>query len=295
MKRSGVVLPDLGGKTIMSRLPERSLRFLPVLAVAAIGCTSINMTVTDLEARRGSLYASAGLIDSTNTNIGPGACAGTPTPAAPDVQGWWAGIDTATRSRVVVTGFEIWSNTLASCPNARQDMYRGVFGYDLARIAALSTPGSPIASRINEAKLTFTIQGGNGRRSVSTATCFESTGGVQSIGLLDPAAAILTGLTSVQSLPMPPAFPAQVLDITDLFSLSVPGHRGRTTTSVGGLGVTVVEVDVKDLLLGALNRGDARLGFILTGTAERAVALAGDAQLDCKTFVAPGTLTVKSL
>jgi hypothetical protein len=57
----------------------------------------------------------------------------------------------------------------------------------------------------------------------------------------------------------------------------------------------VVVVDVKDLLSGALTRGDATFGLMLTGTSETLLSVTDDRQADCRTLVKVGSLEVKHL
>jgi hypothetical protein len=269
---------------------------LAVLFLAmASACTGVNVTTTNLGVTtRGSTWTFAGLVDTSAGNEPPGACNGTPTPPAPDVAGWWAGIDPQTRNTVVVTGFQLWSNTLPGCANARQDMYRGHFSYDLTALTALSTANSPIATRINAATLRLTIQGGLTRTATPSAklACFANTGGVGAVNLMQPGTPILTGMNYVVHTT---DFPPTVSRVDQIAGLPVPGTLGRSTTSVGGGGITVVDLDVKDFLLGALNRGDAAIAFSLTGIAETISNPTGDEMLECRTFTTPGPLTVKSL
>jgi hypothetical protein len=74
-----------------------------------------------------------------------------------------------------------------------------------------------------------------------------------------------------------------------------PGTRGRATFTPGGAGITVIEVDVHEFVTGALNRGDAALGFMLFSSRESLPSTTTDISLDCKMLVTPESLTVKSL
>ncbi len=238
----------------------------------------------------GSLYAVRGTVDGFNQ-----ACVTpNPTPAAPNPQTWWAGIDPQTRQSKVAVGYEFWSNSNPSCGTSRHDVYRGVASYDLASLAALSTPSTPIQSLITSAKIQLIIGAGT-PAAVALGSCVPNFGGVASVDQLRPGYTVLTGLTDVPVVPPVvgvPEFPAGA-NSTSLTGVAVPGTSGRLTTSVGGLGQTIVVVDVKDLLTGALTRGDATFGIMLVGTAETLLTSAGDPQVDCRTLVTVGTLEVQ--
>lgn len=278
---------------------DHSVIRLSVRAVAAsiilgtAGCT-VSPTVTTLTpANRGSAFGSIGLIDPSN------ACAPNPTPPAPNAVAAWNQVDPMTRQNKIISGFEVWSSANAGCASFRQDSFRGLFAYPLASLTALSTANSPIASRISSATLRFSVNGLTTGRASLEFSCPSPIGGVAGIAVLRPNPVILSGLNAVVP-------PEKITDIgsgaaqlesfgTEFSPLPVPGTRGRATFSVGGGGITIVEIDVKDRLVGALNRGDATLGFMLFGPREFLQAPSGDVQLDCKMLVTPEMLTVKSL
>jgi len=269
---------------------------IPLAIISALGVTAcgVTPTVTNVSPARGSTYVLLGTVDSaTGTDPSP-VCTGTPVPPVTNVPAWWAGIDTQTRNQVVVTGFELWSNTLPSCLNARHDVYRGHFVYDLAQLRALDQPNSPVATRINSATMRLTIQGGVNDRATTTLRCFNLAGGVTAINLLAPGTTILTGLNQVNATA---AFPPTVKRIEQIIPLPspLPGTIGPLTFSPGGAGLLIVDVDLRDEVMGALNRGDAAIGFSLISVAEARPTVTGDEMLDCRTFVTPGVLEVKSL
>ncbi len=274
----------------------RILSLRPMLALAPLvllvaGCPggSVNVTETTLAvANRGTEYATIGRIDPS------GSCQPAPTPAAPDVNAWWTGIDPQTRARVVVGGMELWSNSNPGCTSFRQDIYHGLWVHDLAPLAALSTTNSPIQSRISSATIRLEVQGGTQSTSAGGATCRAGSGGVKDFAIIRPGGSVLTGLNKVGGPVTAPAFTPLAVQ-ADLSTVPVPGTAGRVTTSVGGGGVTVVDIDVKDLVIGALNRGDATLGFALTSAAETLLGPTGAVFLDCKTFTTPGSIVVRSL
>lgn len=273
---------------IPSLLPTFALAPL-VLLVSGCPGGSVNVTETTLGvANRGSEYATIGRIDPSN------ACQPAPTPAAPNVTTWWAGIDPQTTSRVVVAGVELWSNSNPGCTSFRQDIYHGLWVHDLAPLVALSTTNSPIQTRISSAIIRLEVQGGTQSTSAGGATCRAGTGGVKEFAIVRPGGAVLTGLNKVGGPVTAPAFTPLAVQ-ADLSAVPVPGTVGIVTTSVGGGGVTVIDIDVKDLVIGALNRGDATLGFGLTSAAETLLSPTGPVFLDCKTFSTPGGIVVRTL
>jgi len=265
------------------------------ITACAIGLSACNGAVTPLKVSVspgiGSLYAVRGTIDPSSSCNTPN-----PTPSAPDPQAWWTGIDPQTRQTKVVVGYQYWSNANAGCDTTRQDVYRGVAAYDLATIKALSTASTPIQSLITNAKVQLTV--GAGAPSPATVgTCSPNFGGMGAIEQLRPGYTILTGLTTVPVVPPitgTPSFPPGA-NSTSASGVAVPGSTGRWTTSVGGLGLTVIDYDVKDLVIGALTRGDANFGIMLDGTTETLIQSIANPQVDCRTLVTVGPLTVEHL
>jgi hypothetical protein len=252
------------------------------------GVTPITETVN---ASIGSVYWIRGSIDQSQSCASPN-----PTPAAPDPQAWWTGIDPQTRQTKVAVGWQFWSNSNPGCATTRHDIYRGLAAYDLASLKTLSTSSTPIQSLITGAKLSLTIGGGN-PTPTPIGACVANFGGVGAIEQLEPGFTILSGLTQGTVVPPvvgAPQFPAGA-NSTSLTGVAVPGTSGRVTTSVGGGGMTVVDVDVKDLLIGALTRGDASFGIMLDGTSETLLTSTADVQAECRTLVTVGPLTVQHL
>ena len=234
--------------------------------IAASACKgSVQPITRSIAPSIGSLYAVRGTVDSFNQ-----ACVTPiPTPAAPNPQTWWSAIDPQTRQTKVAVGYEFWSNPNTSCRTSRHDAYRGVASYDLATLAALSTPSTPIQSLITSATIELVIGAGT-PAPVSIGSCVANFGGVAAVEQLRPGFTVLTGLTAATVVPPVtglPQWPAGA-NSTSLTGVAVPGTTGRITTSVGGLGQTVVVVDVKDWLSGALTRGDATFGLMLVGSSE---------------------------
>jgi hypothetical protein len=266
---------------------------LATLSAGIVACNGVNPVVTNVTPTLATTYKIIGTVDAQTATDPSPVCNGTPTPPAPDVNAWWAGIDPNTRNAVVVTGFELWSNTLPGCANARHDVYRGHFRYDLAGIRALDQPGSPVATRINAASFQFTIQAGNADVASSTLRCFATAGGVTAVNLLQPGATLLSGVTQVAPTD---DFPATVKRIEQIVPVpaTLPATVGPLTITPGGGGLTVVDVEIRNDLIGALNRGDSAIGFSLISVAEARPTVNGDEFLDCKTFVRPGVLKVTS-
>lgn len=258
----------------------------------------INQITTNLTSvQRGSLYSSIGIIDSAN--IGPSDCTPPSPVPPPNPMLWWGNVDPTTRANVVVVGFEIWSHTSPSCPNSRQDMYRGQFSFDVTVLSAMSTPTSPIAPLITNATLRLAVQAGLVNKTVAgmggtSARCPAETAGLASVGRLAPGQ-ILTGLNSVPAPNRVPQFPPVGTSIQFLGGMPVPGTTGVATASVGGAGITIIDITVTDSVKVALNAGRPTVDFTLTGTAETPFSPNGDVQLDCKTFVTPVSLIVTNL
>lgn len=260
-----------------------------ISGLSACNGSSVTPKTVTVGASIGSLYWIRGTIDPNQSCASPN-----PTPAAPDPQQWWTGIDPQTRQTKVAVGYQFWSNTNPGCNTTRHDIYRGVAGYDLASLKALSTSSTPIQSLITGAKLSLIIGAGN-TTPPAIGTCAPNFGGVGAIEQLRPGFTILTGLTKSTVVPPitgTPQFPAGANN-TSLSGVAVPGTSGRVTTSIGGAGMTVVDVDVKDLLIGALNRGDASFGIMLDGTSESLLSSLNDLEADCRTLVEVGPLKVE--
>lgn len=279
--------------------PPRAARLsaLALLLLAACKPGDIKLTTTTVAAgTRGTEWSFHAQNQGT---VGSASC----NPASPvppsDVNGWWAGIDPGTTSRVVVTGFQLWSHTAPGCGTTRQDFYRGLFAYDLSTIAALGTAADPIAPRISSAKLRLEVQGGlQSSAPAPGLTCRANLGGVHTFAVVRPGGIVKTGLRQVGILQVagtPPEEFTPVSPSEDLSAVPVPGTVGKVTANVGGGGVTIYEIDVRDLLIGALNRGDGTLSFALLSDAEAPAAWTGDIQAECRTFSTPGDLVVQSL
>ncbi len=263
------------------------------VAVTLPGCKNpVTPIVVTVPPSIGSLYAVRGTIDLSQSCASPN-----PVPPAPDPQAWWAGIDPQTRSKKIAVGYEFWSNTNAGCRTTRHDSYRGVASYDLSTLKALSTASTPIQSLITSATVQLTFGAGNTAPPVAIGTCLANFGGAGAIEQLRPGYTVLTGLTTVTVVPPitgVPQFPAGANSMA-LAAISVPGTSGRLTASPGGGGLTVVVVDVKDLLQGALTRGDATFGVMLDGTSETLLTSTAQPQAVCRTLVEVGSLTVGHL
>lgn len=247
--------------------------------VAAAGCAT---TTTELNIiNRDTSYVKV----SGQNPAAP--CAGIPIP--PEPTAWWAGLDPNTRAKNVVAGLQIWSD----CQAFRQDMYRGRFAYDVTPLNALSTSSSPITNRMVSAKLRIQANGGLVDRSTNGAACPRFSGGAGSVGrALFEGGTANTGMNAATPAGDSMESPGVAENLVALGSVPVPGTLGRATASVGGQGLTIYEIDVKDAVARALNTGNTFLPFVITGTTEHKLVLGAPVQLDCRTFVVPLGLTV---
>jgi hypothetical protein len=125
---------------------------------------------------------------------------------------------------------------------------------------------------------------------VAIGTCLADYGGLGAIEELRPGYTVLSGLTIVFPNQFPPG-----AQRTALATTPVPGSSGRLSTGRGAGGLTVIDIDVKDLLLGALNRRDATFGLMLDATSETLLTTTAKPQAVCRTFVEVGSLTVGHL
>jgi hypothetical protein len=261
----------------------------------------VTPTVTTLTPdARGTIWAR---LENGKTSI---SCLPNSTPAAPDPAVFWNALDATTKATKVVVGYQAWSNTSAGCQFVQEDDYRGLFSYPLAAVAALSTANSPIASRINEATVRFVVDGLTADKSDGGRTCQSPIGAVGDLAMLRPGATIPPGLIRILdpsgqaatfSTPLntfaPNAVEVQGFGTEFKGRIVSPGTREKATFTPGtGAGVTIVEVDIRDRLQGALNRGDSSLAFMLVGGGETVPG--GRTQLDCRMLVMPDSLTVKS-
>jgi hypothetical protein len=267
---------------------------LLLLSTLGGGCTQ---TITNLNASRGTLYASLGL-----GNVGDAACQPAPAIAAPPEPGvWWSGLDPQTRTKVVA-GFQIWSHGAPGCTSHRVDAYRGLFEYSLAPITALSSTSSPIGPRITDATLTLTIQGFSTPDvipGVGAPACGSRSGGIASLMLLPGGTPVLTGPTNMNKIATNngvPDFPTSTRTITPISTLSFGGAQTPPATiTILDPTRSQIDIDVKNALLFALNSGQSTVGFMLTGTGEMmTAAIPANRQVECKTLVTLGTLTVKN-
>jgi hypothetical protein len=284
----------------VARLSVRSIPGIcSGLVLLSSACAGVTPTITTLTPNaRGSIWAR--LEDHQSIACLPGS-----TPAPPDVTVWWVGHDPATQTAKVVTGYQIWSNTSAGCNFLQEDDYRGLFSFPLAALQALSTPSSPVASRINQATLKFTVNGSSADVSNGGQTCQSPIGGLGGITVLRPGVTFTAGLNRLVDPANPPNFASPLNTVgpsaVQLESFATefkgripsPGTRGRATFTPSGAD-TVVEVDVRDFLQGALNRGDASIGFMLLSFRESLPSAPPAVQLDCRMLVSPDALTVKS-
>ncbi len=248
-------------------------------------------------AGHGSLYGRFALQNSTE-GAPTAACNGTATPVNEDPTAWWAGLGANITGGSDVVGYAVWSNEKPGCSRAMGTIYRSVMMFDLATLLQAAPTPAQLAGLILTAELEFSVIEQPSINPLNW-TCNSYTGGVGNLSTLRPGATVTAGLNLVGGLPgsgghagVMAAFPQPGTPLGDLFNITGPGVRGRVTTSDTGPGIHAFRVDVKDVLLGAINNSLAQLGFMVQSVGETEIPLTTDVQFVCRTFVQPHRLHV---
>jgi hypothetical protein len=245
----------------------------------------------------GTLYGAFGV---TNSSEGPptSACNGTPTPAQEDPAAWWASLGTNITGGADAVGTTMWSNELAGCSRALQRIFHSVFVYDLTNLYTKASSPSALAGLIASADIMFNVALSEPAINPLGWPCNGYIGGLGQISTLRPGFTVTAGLTNVGNLagavdPTNPTFPQTGTGLVDLNNISGPGTRGRSVTSDSGPNMRIVTVDVKDVLLGAINTNQQSLAFTIASVNDIAITPSSDVQFRCRTFVQPQRLSVK--
>jgi hypothetical protein len=233
--------------------------------------TTLNPMVRTLAIRQG-------LVDNVNT-CSP---ATPPSPPAPDV--WFTSLPITSPEKTAnngVVGFNVWRNTTDGCLEARQDLYRTRFSYDL-------TGSTNLRGLVTGAELTFstvTVPAPSG------IFCQAVSGGGGSLfrlatGTPVPAAAFTL-------LPPPSQFPTT----GRIFGMTNPWIAGTiqpgVTTLASGLGGASWTVDLTNRVQGAIDQGLADLTFEISGSDETRITTSPAGSTDCRTVFRVGPLTIK--
>ncbi|MCU7371640.1 hypothetical protein PEC18_12460 [Paucibacter sp. O1-1] len=192
-----------------------------------------------------------------------------------------------------VVGFNLWSNTNPGCGVVRHDLFRPHMSFSLAPLRAVPTGNLSLQDALASAKLVFNIVENTPLQTGAGITCSRGfSGGAANLLLLRPGTIVTPGLARSLQLPsssvagLVASFPpTTATPIQDLAQLQPSGTTGRATVTATGPGIARVEIDVRDYLLGALNRGDASIGFAVSSVGETAMAVSGEPQVNCRTFI----------
>jgi hypothetical protein len=241
----------------------------------------------------GSLYARWALQNSTE---GPptAACDAPATPVNEEPADWWNGVDPNIRGGSDVVGYAVWSNEAPGCSRAMQTAYRSVMMFDLTTLYQAAANNTDLAGLIASAELEFNVIEQPATNPLNWP-CAPYMGAVGQLSTLRPGATVTAGLTRVGNLPGmvgAAAFPQPGTPLSDLWNITGPGTRGRVTTTDTGPITHFFRVDVKDVLLGAINNNRQELGFTIQSVGETPISLTSDVQFVCRTWVQPLRLHV---
>lgn len=245
----------------------------------------------------GTLYGRFALQNATE---GPptAACDGPRTPPLDEPADWWAALGTNITGGSDAVGYTVWSNEKPGCSRAMQTVYRSVMMTDISSLYSVAATSTDLAGLINTAHFEFNVIEQPATNPLGW-TCNSYTGGIGQLSTLRPGATVAAGLTNVGQVPgnnvrdnVINAFPQPGTPLSDLNNITGPGTRGRVTATDTGPSVHSFSVDVKDVLLGAINNNRQSLGFTIQSVGEMEIPLTSDVQFDCRTFVQPVRLRV---
>jgi hypothetical protein len=266
---------------------ERIPRYLVAAITSCIvaGCNNIppiNQITTNIDPSVVTLASTQGRYDPTNT-CSP---ATPPPPLLPNQ--WWNSLPASQLPKVAghgVVGFNRWRNLTNSCQEFRQDLYRTAFSYNLSASQSLK-------GLVTKAELSFSVVAMPAVRSM----CQAMTGGGGALLMLRPGFSLPQASFDYLGTHVPPQpFPASA----SVFGMTFPWVPGQiangVVTSDGGGQRASFTVDVTDRLNGALNRGDAAIGFMLSGSDEGLPQVSPPDSFDCRTVYRVGRLVIKHL
>lgn len=208
---------------------------------------------------------------------------------------WWNSLPATLPPKGVhrtVVGFEILFDTRSGCRKARQDMYRAGFSYDLSGQSGLK-------GLITKAALTYSssiLPSGVGNH----ADCETVTGGGRTLLILRPGSALPAAPGGFVQLPgLPPAgFPPT----SQLYASLSPWIAGPVTTGLPtgvtantvatGQGGASFTVEVTPYVVGAIDRGDPSISFMLGGSGETPFSVVPPGPTDCRTWYTIGQLVI---
>ena len=210
---------------------------------------------------------------------------------------WWNSLPATQPPRGVnneVVGFEIKFDTRGNCQKARLDLYRPGFSYDLSGQSALK-------GLVKKAEVTYWSAVLPSGVSPSIGSCEPVTGGGRSLLIVQSGAALPAAPAGFVQLPgLPPtAFPAS----GRLYSSPSLWQAGTTTTGLptgvkgttvaAGNGLASFTIEVTPYVVGAIDRGDGSISFMLGGTNEAPFTVFPAGPIDCKTWYHIGALVIE--
>lgn len=264
-----------------SRTLRHLLAFAGVALTAACGHVPITLITTPVDPAVVTLAATQGKVDPVNS-CNP---AQPPAPVLPNQ--WWNSLPVTQLPKVSaygVVGFDRWRNLNDTCQEFRQDLYRTIFAYDLSALP-------PLKGLVSKAELSFSVAV---MPAVQPNTpCQAMTGGGGSLLMLLPGSSLpQTSFVYLGTHVPPQPFPASV----PVFAMTFPWLAGQIATGVvtadgGGQRASFV-VDMTERINGAFNRGDASIGFMLSGSDEALPTVSPADSFDCRTVYRIGQLVI---
>ena len=232
--------------------------------------TTLNPSVRDLAIRQG-------LVDPTNDC----SVATPPSPPAPDA--WFNSLPISAPPKTVnngIVGFNVWRNTHDGCLEARQDLYRTRFAYDLSGIQNLK--GLVTAAQLSFAAVVLPAPSG--------IFCQAMTGGGGSLFRLPVGTALPPAMFTL----LPPN--SSFTTTGRVFGMTNPWIAGTiqpgVTTLATGTGGASFSVDVTQQMQGALNQNAGDMTFEISSSDETRITTSPSGSTDCRTIYRVGPLVI---
>ncbi len=262
-------------------------RVTPILAcissavALAAGCAPVTTLNTRADPSVTILARTQGGVDTVN-NCTPASPAAPPTPSA-----WWNGLAPGQPPKLAgqgTVGFDLWRNQTGNCQEFRQDLYRTAFTYDLASLQRLKGLVTKAQVSFNAAIIPATRP---------NSMCQSMTGAGGSLLALPPGT-VLPASSFAQLAPSA-VFPGGAR----LMAMTFPWVEGplgtNASTARAAPDRATFTVDVTDQVVAALDRGDAKVGFVLSGSDEARPAVPPPNRFDCRTVYQIGQLVLTHL
>lgn len=225
-----------------------------------------------------TLAITQGLVDPTNDC----SVATPPSPPMPNV--WFNSLPISSPQKTVnngVAGFNVWRNTHDGCLEARQDLYRTRFSYDMTGVSNLK-------GLVTGAELSFSVAV---MPAVSGSFCQAMSGGGGSLFRLPTGTPVPASAFTL----LPP--PSQFSTTGRIFGMTFPWVPGTiapgVTTQATGLGGASWTVDLTNQVTGAVSQGLADMTFEISGSDEARLTISPPGSTDCRTVFKVGPLMIK--